>query len=287
MVRGFICEKTGEKMLFEDCLECARTRINRKLDCPFDEATIAGMIFNQVIKKNISVTMISGCHRGTFIGRENDSYVYPSQLYWAFRGQIAHKIMEEVDLHPDEVKEKQFLKEWEGIEISGTPDLIIPSQRVLKDYKTSKSVPSYRSKTTGIIYPWENHRVQLNLYRWLVPYEIETLEVVYFSMEETLISPVEIWPEEAKRKSEMSVDRYMEENLIPLTMALDSGTMPPYRRTWACDDYCDVSELCYRELKQEITAARLRVVKPKKNVKKGASNGKDSATQKGRANASA
>jgi hypothetical protein len=287
MVRGFICEKTGEKMPFEDCLECARTRLNRKLDCPFDEATIAGMIFNQVIKKNISVTMISGCHRGTFIGRENDSYVYPSQLYWAFRGQIAHKIMEEVDLHEGEVKEEQFLKEWEGIEISGTPDLIIPSQKVLKDYKTSKSVPSYRSKTTGIIYAWENHRVQLNLYRWLVPYEIETMEVVYFSMEETLICPVEIWPEEAKRKSEMSVDRYMEENLIPLTMAMDSGTMPPYRRTWACDDYCDVSELCYRELKKEIMAARLRVVKPKRQLKKGANNGKDSGTKKGRANASA
>ena len=285
MVRGFICEKTGERMAFEDCLECARTRINRKLDCPFDEATIDGMIFNQKFKKNISVTMISGCHRGTFIGRENETYVYPSQLYWAFRGQIAHKIMEEVDLHQDEIKERPFLKEWEGIEISGIPDLIIPNQKVLKDYKTSKSVPSYRSKTTGKIYAWENHRTQLNLYRWLVPHEIDTMEVVYFSMEETLICPVEIWPEEPKRKSDISVDRYMEENLIPLKMALDSGTMPPYSRTWACEDYCDVSEICFRELKKELMAARLRVVKPKRNKKKGARNGKDSGTKKGRANA--
>ena len=44
MVVGFICEKTGERLPFEACLECARTRLNRKLDCRFDEATIAGMI---------------------------------------------------------------------------------------------------------------------------------------------------------------------------------------------------------------------------------------------------
>ena len=285
MIKGFICEKTGEKMAFDDCLECARTRLNRKLGCPFDEATIAGMIFYQQNRTGISVTMLSGCHRGTFIGRHNDTYTYPSGQYWAFRGQIGHKIMEEVSLHKDEVKEKRFVKEWDGIEISGTPDLIIPNQKVLKDYKTSKAVPSYRSKTTGQISAWENHRVQLNLYRWLVPYEIETMEVVYFSMEETLICPVEIWPEEAKRKSEMSVDRYLEENLVPLKMALDSDTMPPYSQHWSCDDYCGVSEICFRELKQEITAARLRVVKPKK---KGAKkNGKDSGTKKRRANAAA
>ena len=270
MIKGFRCEKTGEKMAFEDCLECARTRLNRKLACPFDEATIAGMILHQQNRTGISVTMLSGCHRGTFIGRHNDAYVYPSGLYWAFRGQIAHKIMEEVNLHKDEVKEKRFVKEWDGIEISGTPDLIIPSQRVLKDYKSSKSVPSYRSKTTGRIYAWENHRVQLNLYRWLVPYEINTMEVVYFSMEETIICPVGTWPEEAKKKSEMTADRYMEENLVPLKMALDSDTMPPYRQYWSCDDYCDVSEICFRELKKEIIAARSRVVKLRKGAKKNA-----------------
>ena len=285
MLKGFICEKTGEKTPFEDCLECARTRLNRKLGCPFDEATIAGMIFHQKIKNDISVTMISGCHRGTFIGRENDTYAYPSGMYWAFRGQIAHKIMEEVNIHPDEVKEKRFLKEWDGIEISGTPDLIIPNQQVLKDYKTSKSVPSYRSKVTGKISAWENHRVQLNLYRWLVPYEINTMEVVYFSMEETLICPVGIWLDKAKKKSDMTVDRYMEENLVPLKMALDSETMPPYTPHWSCDQFCGVSEICFRELKKEIMAARLRVVKPKKSKKKGATNGKDSSTQKRRGNA--
>jgi len=285
MVKGFICEKTGENMAFEDCLECARTRLNRKLGCPFDEATIAGMIFHQKVRDDISVTMISGCHRGTFLGRHNDTYVYPSGLYWAFRGQIAHKIMEEVDLHEDEVKEKRFVKEWDGIEISGTPDLIIPNQKVLKDYKTTKTVPSYRSKTTGQISAWENHRVQLNLYQWLVPYEIDTMEVVYFSMEETLICPVDIWPKEPKKKSEMSVDRYLEENLVPLKMALDSDTMPPYRPHWSCNDYCGVSELCFRELKREIIAARLRVVKPKKKgVKK---NGKSISPKERRANAAA
>jgi CRISPR/Cas system-associated exonuclease Cas4 (RecB family) len=282
MLKGFICEKTGENMAFDDCLECARTRLSRKLGCPFDEAVIAGMHLYQQNRSGISVTMLSGCHRGTFLGRHNDTYSYPSGQYWAFRGQIGHKIMEEVSLHEDEVKEKRFVKEWDGIEISGTPDLIIPNQKVLKDYKTSKSVPSYRSKTTGQVSAWENHRVQLNLYRWLVPYEIDTMEVVYFSMEETLICPVEIWPEEARKKSDMSVDKYMEENLLPLQMALDSDTMPPFKPHWTCDQYCGVSELCFRELKKELTAARLRVVKPTKG--KGAKNGKDSGTKKRRAN---
>jgi hypothetical protein len=286
MVKGFVCEKTGERMAYEDCLECARTRLNRKLDCPFDEAVILGMIFNQTIKKNISVTMISGCHRSVFIGRHYDYYIHPRSLYWAFRGQIAHQIMEQVDLHQDAIKEEKFIKEWEGIEISGTPDLIIPSQKVLKDYKTSKSVPSYLNKD-GKVLAWENHRTQLNLYRWLIPQEIETLEVVYFSMEETRICPVEIWPDHPKRKNDLTVDSYLEENLIPLKMALDSETMPPYERTWVCQDYCDVSDICFQELKKEIMAARLRVVKPKKATKKGVKNGKDSGIEKGRANAAA
>lgn len=281
MAKGFICVKTKEKMAFEDCLNCAITRVNRKLDCPFDEATILGMIFNQQVRDNISVTMISGCHRGIFIGRNYDYYVSPTQVYWAFRGQIAHKILQEADLHEDAVKEERFRKEWDGIEISGSPDLIIPSQKVLKDYKTTKTVPSYLNKD-GYINPYENHRVQLNLYRWLIPYEIDTMEVVYFSMEETLICPAAIWPEEAKRKTTMTVDRYLEENLIPLKMALDSGTMPPYSRFWSCDDYCDVSEICFRELRKEVTAARLRVVKSKK---KGAKkNEKDSGVEERRAN---
>jgi hypothetical protein len=255
MVVGFICEKTGERLPFEACLECARTRLNRKLDCRFDEATIAGMILNERRGTDISVTMITGCHRAVFISQFYETYVAPSQLYWAFRGQIAHKILEEANLHPDAVKEKRFTKAWDGIDITGHPDLIIPSQKVLKDYKTTKTVPSYLNKD-GVIAAYENHRTQLNLYRWLVPHDIAEMEVVYFSMEETLICPVEIWPEESTRKTEMTVRRVFEENLVPLKMALDSETMPPYQRNWSCDSYCSVSDICFLELKKEIIAAR-------------------------------
>jgi hypothetical protein len=268
MVVGFICEKTGERLPFEACLECARTRLNRKLDCPFDEATIAGMILNDRRGTDISVTMITGCHRSVFISRFSETYVPPSQLYWAFRGQIAHKILEEANLHTDAIKEKRFTKAWDGIEIIGHPDLIIPSQKVLKDYKTTKAVPSYLNKD-GVITAYENHRTQLNLYRWLVPYEIAEMEVVYFSMEETLICPVDIWPEESTRKSEMTVRRVLEENLVPLKMALDSETMPPYQRNWSCDGYCSVSEICFLELKKEILAAR-RAQRIKQGEKKNA-----------------
>ncbi len=284
MIIGFICEKTKEKMKFEDCLECAKTRVNRKLDCPFDEAIILAMIFNQKIKTDISVTMISGCHRGVFIGQHYDYYVYPSRLYWAFRGQIADKTMGDgVDLHDDAIKGNRFVKDWKGIEISGTPDLIIPSQKVLKDYETCKSIPSYLNKDRKVL-ARENHRTQLNLCRWLIPHEIETLEVVYFSMKETLICPVEIWPEKSKRKTDMTVDSYFEENLIPLQMALDSETMPPYQRTWTCEEYCDVSDICFQEFKKELMAARLRIVKPK-TTRKGAKDGEDSGVKERRANA--
>jgi len=278
MMEGFICERTHEEIPFNDCLECARSRINRKLDCPFDEATISGMIFHQKRKTDISVTMISGCHRSTFIQRHYDYYVYPSQMYWMFRGTIAHKIMEESDLHEDAVIEKRFVKEWEGTKVSGTPDIIIPSQKVLKDYKTTKSVPSYLNKD-GVILAYDNHRVQLNLYRWLAPHDIEEMEVIYFSMEETKICPVEIWPEESKKKSQMTADRYLEENLVPLQMALDSETMPPYERNWACGEYCSVSAICYSQLKEEIIASR-RVIPMRK--KGGRKNAKSSATEKGR-----
>lgn len=284
MVKGFICERTGERLAFEDCLDCAMSRVNRKLDCPYDEATIFGMIAYQEVRDGISVTMISGCHRAVFLSRHYDYYVRPSQAYWAFRGQIAHKVCQEMELQRDAIKEQRFSREWEGIEISGRPDLILPSQKVLKDYKTTKTVPSYLNKD-GQILAYENHRVQTNLYKWLVPYPIETLEVVYFSMDQTLICPVEIWPEEAQKKAELTVDRYLVKELIPLKMALDSGTLPPYRRTWLCDGYCDLKEICFRELKQEITAARLRVVKPKKKGVKR--NGKDSSLKAGGADLAA
>lgn len=269
MVKGFICEKTGDKLPFEACLECAKTRINRKLDCPFDEATIYGMILNESKREGISVTMIAGCPRATFINQHHETYAYPSGLYWAFRGQIAHKILEQVKLHPDAIREKRFYKEWEGIQVNGQPDLILPSQGVLKDYKTTKAVPTYRNKDGGIN-AYENHRVQLNLYRWLIPHEISEMEVIYYSLEETLICPVEIWPEESNKKSEMTVNRYFEENLIPLKMALDSETMPPYKRNWACDEYCGVSEICFRELKKAAMASR-NVITLKKGEKENVS----------------
>jgi hypothetical protein len=267
MIAGFICEKTGDPTPYEDCIECARTRVNRKLNCPFDEATLVGMILNQKRKDEITVTKLSSCPRSVFIDRHFDHFVYPSDMYWAFRGQIAHKIMEEAHIHEDAIAEQRFEREWEGIKISGTPDLILPQQRVLKDFKTSKAVPSYKNKD-GVILAYENHRVQVNTYRWLVKpnYEIAELEIVYFSMEETLLCPVEVWPDEAKRKTDMTIDRYLEERLVPLKMALDSGTMPPYARTWSCDGYCGVSEICHKELKKEILAAR-KVVKLKKGDK--------------------
>lgn len=286
MLKGFTCEKTGEDIPFNECLECAKSRVNRRLLCPFDEATIAGMIRHTRHKTDISVTTLSACPRSVFIDRHTEGYSYPSSMYWAFRGQIAHKIMEEGCVHSDGVMEKRFEKEWrDGMKISGTPDLIIPSQRVLKDFKTTKAVPSYVNKD-GMILAYENHRVQVNLYRWLVPYEIEEMEIVYFSMEETLICPVEIWPDEAKRKTDMTVDRYMEEHLVPLKMALDSETMPPYAKTWACDEYCGSAETCFRELKKELMAARrvvnLTQLKPKKGEK---GNDGETRDKKRRANA--
>jgi hypothetical protein len=69
----------------------------------------------------------------------------------------------------------------------------------------------------------------------------------------------------------------MEENLIPLKMALDSETMPLYERNWSCDGYCSVSDICFIELKKEILAARWA-----QRIKEGGKkNGKPRTTKKG------
>jgi hypothetical protein len=101
------------------------------------------------------VTMITGCHRAVFINQFYETYMSPSRLYWAFRRQLAHKILIEANLHPDAVKEKRFTKAWDGIDIIDHPDLIIPNQKVLKDYFTTKTVPSYLNKD-GIIMAYKN-----------------------------------------------------------------------------------------------------------------------------------
>jgi hypothetical protein len=61
-------------------------------------------------------------------------------------------------------------------------------------------------------------------------------------------------------------------------MALESETMPPYERNWACESYCGVREICFRELKKELTASR-KLIKFKKGEK---ANGKDTTVETGR-----
>jgi len=246
-VIGFKCIDSGEDVSFEKCIECALTYENK---CNFTADMLKGIVEEVTdTREGISVTMLIGCPRATYLIKNHDVYVSPEKLYWAFRGVLGHAVIERYKADPEAILEKRFARTLGGIKVTGRPDIIVPKKELIRDYKTTKEVPYYNRV-------YSNHEEQLNIYRWLVrkEHKIERLEVVYMDMKRTKIvalSPKKIWKlsdcEEYVSKRANILAKAFKDKATPSV----PGEFPLY---WQCRDYCDTRDVCAGIYQEELRA---------------------------------
>jgi len=118
--------------------------------------------------QNISVTALNAsCPRGLVLERMVDHVQSLDSLYAALRGTMVHRTLEGY-ARPDGIAEARFFTEVDGIEISGSPDLLTID--TIYDYKVTETPPSFG-------YPYRSHTKQLmygafiarHAHRWETP----------------------------------------------------------------------------------------------------------------------
>jgi len=148
--KGFICEGMssipldGSRVGPQACLTCSYERhVTGKNHCPFTPPIVRGIIANNQPRDlmGYSVTELIGCHRRVVLKEEVDYWIEPSQAYWAFRGQLAHSIVEGYHNGDGELIERRFYADLDGMLITGQPDVVYPDEGLVVDYKTTKRVP--------------------------------------------------------------------------------------------------------------------------------------------------
>ncbi|MBI2844012.1 MAG: PD-(D/E)XK nuclease family protein [Armatimonadetes bacterium] len=232
MIRGFRCPLGRGDLLFDECLECAASHEN---PCQFDYPILTAMQRNIREEAGISVSSLLNCLRKVALEARNDIYLDPSQLYYAFRGQLFHAVIAQAQ-DGGAVCEEKFERAVAGIVLSGHPDVIYPQHRKLVDYKSTKRIPKDDK-------PYANHAMQVNLYRYLVAprYPVDHLEIVYFDMSEVKRVPVKVM-------SVRQVLGWLVPRLKVLKSALDGGKLPPKAGSegiWQCNGYCHFTSLCW------------------------------------------
>jgi hypothetical protein len=170
--QNFICETTGEPVAPQTCLACAR---NGALGgCPMTAPVIKGILANlRPDNFGITITTLLGCPRKFQLKQEWDYNLRPSELWWAYRGQLMHDVSARyAQDDPNAVVEQRYSVMVEapaGLNIiSGQPDLVYLDRHHVLDFKTTKAVPGpwrvYTCPETGLIiregpYAWRTKMI--------------------------------------------------------------------------------------------------------------------------------
>jgi len=146
--QGFICHITHEALSPEACLACAQAggAANGETLCPFTPPLIRGLIRSNQPRGLLaySATELTGCPRKTLLKEHVPYWLDPAKAYWAFRGQLAHAILEQESDQTHALLEQRFYAQVSDWLITGQPDVVYPDTRKLVDYKTTKQVPQPR-----------------------------------------------------------------------------------------------------------------------------------------------
>lgn len=210
-LQGFLCELTGDRVSPEACLACAQTRPEQDgVLCPLAPPLVRGILANAQPRDlpAYSVTELLGCPRKLVLAEHTPYWALPSSLYALFRGTLGHAIVEQYHDAAEVVAEHRYYATFEGMLLTGQPDVVYPAQRLVVDYKTTKRVPQprrryacpecdtvirrtpYRARkgsrltcpacgwsgqagtditaTTTPAAPYAEHAQQVSLYRWLL-----------------------------------------------------------------------------------------------------------------------
>jgi len=234
MIVGFDCQFRG-KVSFVECLRCAATQRN---PCPFDFALLAAMTAPLQEKvSGIRVTQLTGCLRQAVLETRHDYYDRPERCYYAFRGTMIHRILEEAQL-AGAVRERRFTRVADGLAITGQPDAVFPRARLLREYKTIRRIAPWLRE------PLPAHAEQVNCYAWLLQgrFPIARAEILYLDMSGTARFVVPLRPLD-------EVERLIVARARRIREGLGGGKLPPRlgpERSALCRGYCPFTARCWR-----------------------------------------
>lgn len=149
----------------------------------------------------ISTTLLtSACPRGAVLERKVDYVGDLSNMYASLRGTLLHKVLEGY-ARPGSIEEARFYTEVDGVEFSGSPDLLTPT--TVWDWKMTENPPSFG-------YPYRKHTEQVLVNAYVVRHytDIEYDKPMPFDPHETpptkavvmYIGPKEPKPIQVERK---------------------------------------------------------------------------------------
>lgn len=241
---GFKCIKDHEKVSANECELCSMTG-----DCmPFSYVNILvqGMKRPHYFPSVTALTSwIHYCPRKMVLEHNLNYYINPYSMAWAYRGTGVHKANEAVE-YVGAIKEQLVELKVGKYVLKGTPDLVLPDQGILIDYKTRKSCPCDENHINvgQLIKP--NYALQLNIYALALAPKIKIekmfLEYFFFEGEIPCYSvPVDI----DLVNTQKVINKYLPE----MMEKVKGGILPDYQECskkfkWMCDGYCDVVEEC-------------------------------------------
>lgn len=280
---GFHCEAQQPEpptVAADQCLACARR--GARPGCDLTAPVVTGLVRGlRGPGFGLTITTLLGCARKHRLQETEPYLLKPSELWWAYRGQLMHTVAAAYARDdPGALAERRFSLVVAGAVISGQPDLVLVDRRHLIDFKTTANVPGpwrvWTCPTTGRLLregafalrqthlpcphcaegrhpakacltehpprPYARHEQQVSLYRLLL-WE-NGLEV----------DTAEIVYQDMRRQ------RRLPATLLPLADAHSlltervrqhqSPTLPPILTApedlWECD-YCPVRAACERE----------------------------------------
>lgn len=141
---------------------------------PWTPEMIKAMYSRERVGVGASPSTLVSCPRKLVLERETEWTQEPEKAYAAFRGTMAHTLLEHLSHEPDAICERRVrvlvdLLDGRQMWLSGKPDKLVPSQSLIVDYKTLKELKGPNS-------PKDSWTPQLSTYRWMLSQDHEWLD---------------------------------------------------------------------------------------------------------------
>jgi len=243
---GWLCSFTDKPKSFKECMACSKSDEH----CEFTPEMFYVMQRVSSSAKdpnNPSVTQIlKQCLKQVVIQDRYDYRVYPRRSWFLLRGNMIHYLFEDT-MPKDGWKElynsrEITLSNGRKILVGGKVDKLVVEKKLIRDYKTTRKIPTMRSTGYG------THDLQVNIYMWIwwPVFHAEKLRLQYIDMSGTKQVKVPCMPI-------ADVEKLVREKTEAYVNAIEGKGLPPGEfdpKNWVCK-YCDVSDLCKNLTKEE------------------------------------
>jgi len=244
---GYYCPRKNDKPVkFSNC-PCSKPC----LPIPVMRALIDSQ--QPPVENEWRVSELIGQSTQVILKRRKKYYGNPHSELYMLWGTMMHTLLETYakDFIAEERKKVRY-KHWI---ISGKPDLWIPKEKKLVDYKFANSYVVDELDTN----PEHEYIMQLNLYRYLFYPKAKHLEIIVFVRNHT--AKMDIFPIVSKEIpifQDEFISMFLDYRLpdLDIGMTLPIKELPPCPETWKgkrCKLYCDVNQFCphYTNLAEE------------------------------------